>query len=297
MADVLNGLELPRGLDDVDAAFMTKVLRQSGVIAATNEVVSQDEKGVGMTAGYFSAIKKVKCTYKDATDAPDSFVVKGWPLFEILPKENLRAIFVKDIKAYLFPAEHFYPRPKALLAAFDAPNDRWALVMEDADTFADHKVHEHELTVNELMRMVPKLVDVAVAWEGCHEGEKARQLEDLGVDLWASDANLGLYKTVMPGGAKLFDKLTTLSDSNLVGAAPWDVELGGPGMCEMFTKKISAFFENAHPARGATCTLSHGDLRGDNIFFCEPSPEYPDGWLCIDFQLMFRGPCPPIWPT
>ena len=21
-------------------------------------------------------------------------------------------------------------------------------------------------------------------------------------------------------------------------------------------------------------------------------PEYPDGWLCIDFQLMFRGPVP-----
>ena len=292
MADMLQGLELPRGLHDVDAAFMTEVLRQSGVIAATNEVVSQEEKGVGMTAGYFSAIKKVKCTYKDATDAPDSFVVKGWPLFEILPKENLRAIFVKDIKAYLFPAEHFYPRPKALLAAFDAPNDRWALVMEDADTFAEHKVHEHELTVNELMRMVPKLVDVAVAWEGCHEGEKARQLEDLGVDLWASDANLGLYKSVMPGGAKLFDKLTTLSDSSLVGPAPWDVELGGPGMCEMFTKKIDAFFESAHPARGATCTLSHGDLRGDNIFFCEAGPEYPDGWLCIDFQLMFRGPVP-----
>ena len=151
MAEMLNGLELPRGLDDVDAAFMTEVMRQSGVIAATNEVVSQEEKGVGMTAGYFSAIKKVKCTYKDPTDAPDSFVVKGWPMFEILPNESLRAIFVRDINAYLFPAEHFYPRPKALLAAFDAPNDRSALVMEDADTFAEHKVHEHEMTVADVL--------------------------------------------------------------------------------------------------------------------------------------------------
>jgi hypothetical protein len=55
---------------------------------------------------------------------------------------------------------------------------------------------------------------------------------------------------------------------------------------------MDAFFAPAHPAHGATCTLSHGDLRGDNIFFCEPSARYPDGWLCIDFQLMFRGPVP-----
>ncbi len=60
----------------------------------------------------------------------------------------------------------------------------------------------------------------------------------------------------------------------------------------MFTKKIDAFFRPAQPAHGATCTLSHGDLRGDNIFFCDGHADYPDGWLCIDFQLMFRGPVP-----
>ena len=38
---------------------MTALLRRRGVIDATDEVVSQEDKGVGMTAGYFSAIKKV----------------------------------------------------------------------------------------------------------------------------------------------------------------------------------------------------------------------------------------------
>ncbi len=291
MSDVYLGL-LPKSLDEVDAAFMTGVLRHSGVIGPTNEVVTQEEMEVGMTAGYFSAIKKVKCTYKDATGAPESFVVKTWPPFEILPKDAIRAMFVKDIKAYTFAPASFYPVPKAYLATFDVPNDRWALVMEDAETFAKHKVHEQELRLDEVMMMIPKLVDVAVAWEGCHEGDKARQLSELGVDFWASDANLAIYKNVMPGGAKIFDKFTTLKGSSVVGAPTWDSYLGGPGICEMFTKKIDAFFRPAQPAHGATCTLSHGDLRGDNIFFCDGHADYPDGWLCIDFQLMFRGPVP-----
>jgi hypothetical protein len=112
MTDALPALVLPKGIDDVDAAFMTRLLRQSGVITATNAVVSQEERGVGMTAGYFSTIKKVKCTYREPTDAPDSFVVKAWPTFEVMPKENISAMFVKDIKAYLFPPERFYPHPR-----------------------------------------------------------------------------------------------------------------------------------------------------------------------------------------
>src|SRR5262245_26007543 len=292
MLDTIPGLVLPKGLADVDPAFMTRVLRHNGVISAANEVVSQAEADVGMTAGYFSAIKKVKCTYKERTDAPDSFVVKTWPPFEILPKESIRAMFLKDIKAHLFPAGHFYPRPKIYLAAFDAPTDRWALVMEDASTFAEHKVHEREMRLDEVMKTIPALVDVAVAWEGCDQGDKARQLAELGVDFWASDANLGLYKLVMPGGAKIFDKFTTIKGSSVTGSPTWDEYLGGPGICEMFTKRVDAFFEQAKLSHGATCTLSHGDLRGDNIFFCDGHPRYPHGWLCIDFQLMFRGPVP-----
>jgi ecdysteroid kinase len=292
MSDATRGFQLPKGLDDIDAAFMTQVLRRSGLIAPTNEVVSQAERGVGMTAGYFSAIKKVKCAYKEPTDAQDSFVVKAWPALEILPRENIQAMFVKDIKAYLFPSEHFYPRPKTHLAAFDAADDRWALVMEDADSFAEHKVHETELTLDEVMKMIPKMVDVAVAWEGCDAGVKAERLAELGVDFWASDANLAIYKAVMPGGAKLFDKFTSLQGSSVVGSPTWPERLGGPGIAEMFTRRIDAFFRKARPEEGATCTLSHGDLRGDNIFFCDGHGDYPDGWLCIDFQLLFRGPVP-----
>jgi hypothetical protein len=282
---------LPKHLDEIDARFMTEALRASGHIAATDVVVTQEECGVGMTAGYFSAIKKVKCAYREASGVQDSFVVKAWPPFEILPREAIEAMFVKDIKAYAFPQAGFYPRPKTHLAAFDHADNRWALIMEDADSFAEHKVHENEMTLSEVMSMLPKMVEVAVAWEGAQTGEKAEQLEALGVDFWASDANLAIYKAVMPGGAKLFDRFTAAKSSTVVGEPTWDAYIG-PGFAELFTRKIDAFFRRARPENGATCTLSHGDLRGDNIFFCEASADYPDGWLCIDFQLLFRGPVP-----
>jgi Ecdysteroid kinase-like family len=292
MSDLPPGLVLPQGLDEIDAAFMTKVLRASGLIAPTNEVVSQEETGVGMTAGYFSTIKKIKCTYKQPTDAQDSFVVKAWPAFELRSKDAIRQMFIKDIMSYHLPRADFFPRPKAYLAAFDAANDRWALVMEDADSFAEHKVHENELTLDEVMTMIPAMVDVAVAWEGCDCGEKARRLDALRVEHWASNANLAVFKAQMPGGAKFLDKVTTMANSSLVGPITWDTYLGGPGISEMFTTRLDDFFRNSRLEHGATCTLAHGDFRGDNLFFCDDHPDYPGGWLCIDFQLMFRGPVP-----
>ena len=40
--------------------------------------------------------------------------------------------------------------------------------------------------------------------------------------------------------------------------------------------------------KGATQTLCHGDLRGDNIFWDETKDE----WMCIDYQLMSSAPVP-----
>jgi len=291
MYGVPDGMTLPRALDDVDAEFMTRLLRARAVISPTNSVVAQQESDVGMTAGYFSAIKRLKCRFAEPTDAQDSYVVKAWPDLEIMPKENIAAMFRKDIKAYLFPPERFYPRPQVLLADFDVADDRWALVMEDIDSFGEQQLHEHELDLDGVLRVVPRLVEVAVAWEGCDEGEKAAVLDDLGVGLWASDENLATFRAVMPGGAKLFDRAMAMADSPLVGHPTW-VEAIGPGVAELFTRKVEAFFAAALPGHGATCTLSHGDFREDNLFFCEPSNRYPDGWLIIDFQQMFRGPVP-----
>ena len=44
-------------------------------------------------------------------------------------------MFEKDIIAYTMPSETFYPRPQVYLADFDAAEDRWALLMDDANAF------------------------------------------------------------------------------------------------------------------------------------------------------------------
>ena len=291
MIKIPEGMQLPRTLDDVNAAFMTGLLRGRGLLSADNEVTSTDDQGVGMTAGYFSSIKRVKCHFKHPTDAPDSFVVKTWPDFELAPKEQIAGMFEKDIIAYTMPSETFYPRPQVYLADFDAAEDRWALLMDDANAFGTQKLHETEMTTEEVLHMVPKLVEVAVAWEGCHEGEKSKPLDQLGIVHWASDENLAAFRQIMPGGAPLYDIWTSMSESTLINGYPWDKELG-PNFSTLFTNKLEAFYEPIRPENGGTCTLVHGDLRGDNLFFCPESKAYPNGWLTIDFQLMTRGPIP-----
>ncbi|MEK9820322.1 MAG: hypothetical protein VW443_12135, partial [Pseudomonadales bacterium] len=162
MVKIPNGMQLPRKLDDIDARFMTQLLRARGLIGEDNEVTATEDEGVGMTAGYFSSIKRVKCHFKHQTDAANSFVVKTWPDFELAPKEQIAGMFEKDIIAYTMPSESFYPRPQVYLADFDASEDRWALLMDDASAFGTQKLHETELTTEEVLHMVPKLVEVAV---------------------------------------------------------------------------------------------------------------------------------------
>ncbi|MDD9947623.1 MAG: DUF1679 domain-containing protein, partial [Myxococcales bacterium] len=231
------------------------------------------------------------CTYAEPIEGPHRFIVKAWPEFELAPKENIQGMFRKDLAGYTLDSGTFFPRPKAYLADFQLQDNRWGLVLEDAEVYADHKVHEHGLSLEEVMRLVPQLADTAAAWEGCHEGARSAALDEIGVQHWASEDNLAVYRAIMPGGAKLLDCITNMGASNLVEGPTWDVALG-PGIAELFTRKVEAFYGRVHPRNGATCTLCHGDLRGDNLFFCNPSAAHPDGWLVIDFQLMFRGPVP-----
>jgi hypothetical protein len=291
MNKIPEGLALPKTLDDINAGFMTALLRARGLISESNFVSHTDESDVGMTAGYFSAIKRIKCHFNEPTEANSTFVVKAWPDIEIAPKETIGTMFERDIMAYQLDTKKFFPCPKIYLADFDASSDCWALIMDDVSEFADQKLHEQELNFEEVRHMIPKLVDLAVAWEGCHEGELSDELELLNIPHWSSDENLATFKQIMPGGAKLFDYVTNLQGSSLVGEPLWNGELGD-SICELMTNKIDAFYRPMHAENGATCTLSHGDLRGDNLFFCEKSNDYPDGWLTIDYQLMFKGPVP-----
>ena len=68
------------------------------------------------------------------------------------------AVFVNDIKGYSnFAAKDWYPRPDCFLASWDVEKNLYALVMADADDTGVHKVHENELTFDEVKMVIPKL--------------------------------------------------------------------------------------------------------------------------------------------
>ena len=86
--------KLPAGVGEVDAAFMQAVLRHRGAIGEDVEVTSIEKSDVGMTAGYFSSIARVKLNYSKECSAPPSMIVKSWPPFELLSKDAIKGMSV-----------------------------------------------------------------------------------------------------------------------------------------------------------------------------------------------------------
>ena len=74
-------MELPAKLADINAAFLTQLLKARGLLETDNDITAVEESGVGMTAGYFSDIKKIHCSFKAPTNCPAYFVAKAWPDF------------------------------------------------------------------------------------------------------------------------------------------------------------------------------------------------------------------------
>jgi len=304
---------LPASLDDINAAFMTKLLRHRGLIGAGDSVVSQEEKGVGMTAGYFSAIKKI--TVKLSAGAPKScptkFVAKAWPSFELLPKDAIAGMFIADIRGFADHGDEFYPRPEVFLASYDESKNLYAMIVDDCDEFATHATHETPLTLAQVKMMIPKLVDIAVKYEGCDEPSHPLNKRCGYVKPFVSEDTLNLYQTVMAQGAPLFDEVTSgnghgakkngkkMFEDDPKPKDQWgspceDLHLWtdrglGADFSQLFTRALKPYMAGAGKAAGATVTISHGDLRGDNLFF---SDKLEHGWLAIDHQLTFFGPVP-----
>eukprot|EP00038_Savillea_parva_P012689 m.206321 g.206321 ORF g.206321 m.206321 type:complete len:449 (+) comp23311_c0_seq1:144-1490(+) len=284
---------LPKTLDDIDAAWMTTLLRYRGVIPSDASVISIERQGVGITAGYFSSISKIKCTYSPPQpNAPTNFVAKSWPALELASADQIALMFEKDIKGYsAFTAEEWFPRPDHYLACFDSPRKLFGLVLADAEVGGVHKLHESPLSLEETLKIVPGLARFAARFENCHDESSPMGKRTDYVMKWSSPEflstmfnpeNKGLPLTEASG---LIDKLLAFDAYGGWGKGEPSVS----GYCELFAKKFSAFFERTKPENGGSMTLSHGDFRGDNIFLTNANKE---GWQCIDFQLMYKGPIP-----
>jgi len=91
---------------------------------------------------------------------------------------------------------------------------------------------------------------------------------------------VGSFEEIGYGGAALVDGFVNQNDAfaaddpvsfghaKLAPWKGWKDDLGIDNYAQEFFKSYEAFWARADPANGATCTVSHGDLRGDNMF-CE----------------------------
>ena len=289
---------LPSGVDEVDAKWMQDLLRYRGTIPESCRVTSIEKKDVGMTAGYFSSIVRVLVSYSEETDAPKALIVKSWPPFEVVSRDAIKAMFVLDMKGYCeFSEEEWYPRPKCYLASYDEAENRWALVLEDATTYATHCVHENPLSLERVKKVIPGMVDFAVRFEGCDKEASLMHERTKHFPYWHDKA--AKFEETGWSAATLFDEFVNKPDQfsvddkstygfpHLSPFKSWSEDLGCSYSREFF-QVYSAFWERADPAKGATCTVCHGDFRGDNLFWDEKN----DSWLTIDYQLSYKGPIP-----
>lgn len=141
--------KVPASLDEVDATWMNELLHYRGTIAADASVASIEKADVGLTAGHFSAIAKVTVKYSEGVPdgTPTRFVIKTWPPLELVPAEAIKAMFLNDIAGYANHREgEYYPRIGPLyLATYDDENNKFCLVMTDANEIGTHKSHENSV--------------------------------------------------------------------------------------------------------------------------------------------------------
>eukprot|EP00912_Choanoflagellata_sp_UC4_P001006 UC4_evm4s619 len=255
---------LPAGVDDVDAKWMQDLLRHRGIINSSVTVSSIEKKGVG---------------------TPVNFIVKAWPPLELLPKEAIGNMFAADIRGYTeFKAEEFYPRPDCYLATMDIPANLYVLVLQDADDIGTHKVHEKELDLQETLKMIPYIARHAARYENCHlpDNKYAKATSHV-PPFWIREYLDVYYNPTQEGKPFTDGKFSDLGIGH-----EWEKN-GMGGYAKLLGDKWQAFFAQTDPANGASVSLCHGDLRGDNLFFTDTNAE---GWMAIDFQLGLKSPVP-----
>ena len=272
---------------------MTEVLRRSGVIDETNEVVALDRIRRRHDRRILLLNQESHVPLQASGRCADFIRREGLAELEILPKESLEAIFVSDIKAYSFPEAVLSASAGLPRRVRPAEQSGWVLVMENVETFGEQKVHEKEMNFQEVERMIPGLVEVAVAWEGCDEGDRARELAEIGVDLWVSDSNLGVFKAVMPGGREAVRQANDARGLRPRGRAAVGRVPRWPGNRRDVDDPTGCLLRGGPPAAGCHLhLLPRGHERRQHLLLRAERPVSRTVGCASTSSMMFRGPVP-----
>jgi hypothetical protein len=281
----MKGIKIPQSPDQITEEWMTRVLLFKAIIEEP-VVVSSLSKTI-VVGNSFSAhcvAIRVGCEYSVELNGVETvFLVKIWPSEMLLPEEIARGMFLSDMKGYIEAApEEWYPRPKLNLCSWNLESDQYVLMTSVRDSIGAEKAL---LTLDEVQAMVPRLAQVAALWENCHLPNQPMSTQAERLERWTDRANVSMYKGPLgipyTIGAKLVDKIL---QTDLGGH--WEsIEMDG--YAELLGGKLFKFFGRVGPKTNASVTLSHGDLRRDNIDFKTKSE-----WVTSDFHSSCTGPVP-----
>lgn len=264
----ISGLEvgLPASIDEVDAAWLTEVLRTSGAIGADNAVASVELEPFAEGLGFLSILHRATLTYdRDLPDAPETVIVKM-----ITDLEVQRGI---GESLQFYPRELRFYREVAQSAGFRSPVAYAAMMAESSADFV--LVMEDLSGIRQLDQEAgvagPDAVLAAQTMARMHGAFAGKDLSDLETTFLPFDNPI--YRAALP---QIFEGGWPTCKVEAAELLPPDVVAFG----DRFGSLVPYFME-----RFSGGTLVHADWRADNLMVDDATGEM----VVIDFQLVGTG--------
>ena len=260
--------DVPADATAIDAAWLTRALRSSGVLT-DGAVTAVQVEPLGGSQGFAGQLRRVRATYDGETHgAPPSFIVKLHSPIAIT-RGLIRRIGAasREIRFY----RELAPRagvPTAALHFAAQDGDRYVLLLEDlaparaGDPAAGCSPEQVQATV-------ARVAGMHAAW-------------------WDSPALASL------DWIPVFEGLTATRHAICREAWPEFVERYRrhfPDLCSRVGPALIDGLDTVrHALSQAPPTLLHGDFRPDNVMFAAGGAGPPVAF--VDWQVMLRGPGP-----
>jgi hypothetical protein len=252
-----------RSVDEVDGAWATAVLHRAGALAADAEVRVVGVEPVGEGTTFSGVLHRLRLD--GPSDAPRSLILKLPVTGELRGMLDAIGMYRREIVFYQeFASQAPLCCPKAFLAEQDDESTDFVLVLEDlaprtsVDQLAGATIEQIQTTVDELARFH--------SWSWEHP-----RLQIYAATYPAIDSPLGLA---------VHDQFS----QHFAATWPaWSREVPdaiGPATREIgdrFGELLGRFVQFLATPR----TLTHGDLRADNLFLAIDQPP-----IFVDFQLV-----------
>ena len=258
--------DVPADAAAIDAAWLTRALRASGVLTK-GTVTDVEVEALGGSQGFAGQLRRLRATYdREAGRAPPTLIAKLHSPNAITRNLiwRLRAAD-REIRFYREVAHRAgVPTASMYFAVSDGP--RYALLLEDLAP-----AHAGDLAAG----CSPEQIQATVA---CVAGMHAAW--------WSSQALASL------DWIPVFDQLTTTRHAICREAWPEFVERYRSHFPDFFNTIGPALIDGLDTVRHALAqappTLLHGDFRPDNVMFSAGGAGAPAA--LVDWQVMLRGP-------